>query len=548
MGAVYLFHDLYGYLMQMSPDIADMIEAFEGGVDTEETIQYFKGKFADADPRGFVDVLVGHAVLVDPKEDEVEGVWAFVPIKGKWNVWQRRGDRLTLWTAWGDRPVQQLFLDPEDTRIWDALDGQKRLIELRHHHDNARLIGLVRKLVHHDVQAVKMSMMPWSVYAKRPAMAPAYLTSTMPYRSWQPGTPVPPQPALDAYHMVDIADADTQFDHQETTLSHLLRIPHPALATSPAPWATPVPRTYGQALADVLLAKGCVPEGVVRILEIGAGLGYVANAVIQRLRDAGRDVRYTIVELSPVLAAAQKQRLASACGPEGSAAVTWLSGDVLRVTLDATFDLVISNEMVGDLPARQLSRLDLGLSIEGGTVDRERLRAVSSVAAQLGVQLDDAPEPFYLQTGALDLIARIAEWLAPGGTAVVTEFGDVAAWPRLSTQLDHPELSTHFGHLVQAARGAGLEASVEFVIDLLDFDRTLQGLATTRSHFRALRALAADAGVELAKIGYTPELLSQVVGDKLDLTTIGELRWDKLEDRLMGLVPHEFKALVLRRP
>jgi hypothetical protein len=181
-------------------------------------------------------------------------------------------------------------------------------------------------------------------------------------------------------------------------------------------------------------------------------------------------------------------------------------------------------------------------------VDRDKLRTFSRAAAELGVVLDDAPEPFYLQTGALDMIARIAAWLAPGGTAIVTEFGDVAAWPRLSTQLDHPELSTHFGHLMQAARGAGLTANVEFVIDFFDCDRTLLGLATTRSHFRALRALAADAGIELAKIGYTPELLSQTVGDKLDLATIGELRWDKIEDRLMGLVPHEFKALVLKRP
>jgi SAM-dependent methyltransferase len=543
MGAVYLFHDLYGYLMQMSPDIADMIEAFSDGVDTEETIQYFTGKFADADPRQFVDVLASHAVLVDPSEDEVEAVWAFVPIKGKWNVWQRRGDRLTLWTAWGDRPIQQLFLDPDETRIWDAFDGQKRLIELRHHHDNAKLLGLVRRLVHHDVQAVKLSMMPWSIYAKRPAMAPAYLASTMPYPSWQPGTPVPQKPALDAYHQHEITDAQAQFDHQETTLSHLLRVPHPTLAT-PGDAATGGrrSRTYGQALADVLLGRGAVPEGRIRVLEIGAGLGYVAHDVIERLRDAKREVSYTIIELSSALAGAQQQRLAA----HGD--VTWVIGDVLDTALDATFDLILSNEMAGDLPARQLSRIEVGLAAEGGTVDRDKLRTISPAAADLGVVLDDAPEPFYLQTGALDMVARIARWLAPGGTAVVTEFGEVASWPRLSTQLDHPELSTHFGHLVQAARGAGLMAEVEFVIDFLDFDRTLQGLATTRSHFRALRALAGDAGIELPKIGYTPELLAQAVGDKLDLATIGELRWDKIEDRLMGLVPHEFKALILRRP
>ncbi|HEX8110446.1 MAG TPA: hypothetical protein VF516_22090, partial [Kofleriaceae bacterium] len=256
MGAVYLFHDLYGYLMQMSPDIAGMIEAFSDGVDTAETIEYFQGKFDGAEPRQLVDVLAAHAVLVDPGEDEVEAMWAFVPIKARWNVWQRRGDRLTLWTAWGDRPVQQLFLDADETRIWDALDGQKRLIELRHHHDNARLLGLVRRLVHHDVQALKLSMMPWSVYAKRPAMAPAYLASTMPYPSWQPGTPVPPEPALDAYHQTGIADADAQFDHQETTLSHLLRVPHPVLAAPVGgDGGGRAPRTYGQALIDSLLAR-----------------------------------------------------------------------------------------------------------------------------------------------------------------------------------------------------------------------------------------------------------------------------------------------------
>jgi hypothetical protein len=118
----------------------------------------------------------------------------------------------------------------------------------------------------------------------------------------------------------------------------------------------------------------------------------------------------------------------------------------------------------------------------------------------------------------------------------------------LSSQLDHPELSTHFGHLEQTAKHVGLQPTIEFVIDLFDFDRTLQGLATTRSHFRALRALADAAGVDLPKIGYTPELLAHTVAGKLDLGSVGELRWDRIEDRLMGLVPHEFKALLVTRP
>jgi len=121
-------------------------------------------------------------------------------------------------------------------------------------------------------------------------------------------------------------------------------------------------------------------------------------------------------------------------------------------------------------------------------------------------------------------------------------------WPKLSRHLDHPELSTHFAHLEHAAKKMGLEADVEFVMDLIGLERDQKGLATTRSHFRAMRAMCAAAGVELDKIGYTPDLLDAALGDKLARSTIGELRFDKIEDRLMGLVPHEFKALVVSSP
>src|SRR5437763_6990441 len=113
------------------------------------------------------------------------------------------------------------MLDPEETAMWDAFDGEKRLAELRVRFDAAKLGALVRRLVHSDVQALKLSMMPWSQYAKRPGMAPPYLGSTMPYPAWRPGAPVPPPPALAEYHRDAIQDADAQFDHLETTLSHL---------------------------------------------------------------------------------------------------------------------------------------------------------------------------------------------------------------------------------------------------------------------------------------------------------------------------------------
>jgi protein-L-isoaspartate O-methyltransferase len=541
MGAVYLYHDLHGFLLEMSPDIVALIDAFSGGADTQEVLARFRGTFGDADPAQFVDVFIAHAVLVEPDDDELEGIWPMVPIKARWNVWRRRGDRMTIWTAWGDAPVAQVELDADETRMWDAFDGEKRLAELRSTFDRGKLAALVRRLVHSDVQALRLGHMPMSTYAKRPGLAPRYLSSTMPYRRWKPGDPLPgvaggaEAPAPTDYYQSAIDDADLQFDHQETTLSHLFRNRHPALRG----------RTYGQALVDGIAATALPSSGAIRVLEIGGGLGYVARDVIGRLRERDLDVTYTIVELAPRLAAAQRERLAGL-------PVTWHAGSVLELELPAGgFDLIVANEMVGDLPARQLSRLDVGLALDGGEVDAQKLAALGrtgELVAQLGIHLDDAPEPFYLQTGAFELMIRVARWLAPGGTAVVTEFGGPMQWPRLSTQLDHPELSTHFGHLVSAVRALGLDGRIEFVIDVLDLDRAEQGLATTRSQFRALAAMLAAEGVTIEKVGYTPALFAQALGDKVPQDQIGELRWDRIEDRLMGLVPHEFKALIATKP
>ncbi len=429
-----------------------------------------------------------------------------------------------------------------DSAIWLDLDGERRLDELRDLHDGERVRALIERLTHSDVQAVKLCMFPKSTFAKRPQLAPAYLTSTMPYRRWTPadgepwgkveGNAVSPT----GYYRHDIDDADAQFDHEETTLSHLFRRPHPALGG----------RTYGAAMIDALAKRGRIPEsGKLHVLEIGGGLGYVAEAVIGALRERGVEVDYTIVELAPALATAQRSRLSGL-------PVTWRDSDVLEVALaDATYDLILANEMVGDLPAVKLTRADIGIDEEHGEADPGKVASLGrpgELALQLGVYLDDATDPFFLMTGAFELVMRIARWLAPGGTAVITEFGERAMWPRLSTHLDHPELSTHFNQLAQAAQACDLQAEIEFVIDLLELDRDERGLATTRSHFRALRAMLAEAGVTFDKIGYTPALLAETLEGKVSPEQIGELRWDRIEDRLMGLVPHEFKALLARRP
>src|SRR5258705_11916230 len=86
MGAVYLYHDLHGFLLEMSPDIVALIDAFAGGANTEDVLARFRGAFGDADPAQFVDVFVAHFVLVEPDDDELQGISPMVPIKARWNT------------------------------------------------------------------------------------------------------------------------------------------------------------------------------------------------------------------------------------------------------------------------------------------------------------------------------------------------------------------------------------------------------------------------------------------------------------------------------
>ncbi|HTM21392.1 MAG TPA: class I SAM-dependent methyltransferase [Kofleriaceae bacterium] len=540
MGGVFLYHDLYGYMLGMSTDVLELLEAFAEPADAAEVAARFAGRFGEQTPESFVDIFEQYRCLVDPAYDEVAGIWDHYPVKAPWTVWRREADEsLTFFTAWAVGPrVHRLTAD--EAHLWQSFDGDTPLDKkLDDNYQPSMVEGLITRLVHHDLQALKLSVAPVSLYRGRPDLEPPYLKSTMPYPPLGSPheTPAPRRPdgtvSPAAYYQDQVVDAEAQFDHQETTLSHLLRRPHPALGG----------RSYGQALVDALVARGLPATRPLRALEIGGGLGYLARAVCEALAARAIEVRYTIVELAPALAAAQRAQCAGL-------PVDVIEADALAVDLpDGGFDLILSNEMIGDLPAVELTHEQAGIGL-GPTELAARLSRCGrggELVAALGLTIDDAPDPFFLTTGAIALCERIAGWLAPGGLAMVSEFGDLGRWPRLSTHLDHPELSIHFGLLREAAERLGLDAEVVFVIDLIDLDRTLEGMATTRSYFRALQAMLAEAGVQLEKIGYTRQMFGALLAGRVDPTRIGEIRFDRIEDRLMGLVPHEFKALVIRR-
>jgi len=544
MGEVYVYHDLFGYILKMSPDLLEFLNAFEGQAKVEEVCKSFATAFGEATPETFIGTFIQFGCLITPNYDQIRDIWEMIPVKGRWNIWSRGEDgALTIYAAWGDRPVERHALTVEETAIWDAFDGENTLEHFGEKFGKEQVAALVKRMVHHGVQALKLSAMPMAFYKHRQHQRPPYLMSTLPYASYDPRTDTLPPPPEDyfspeGYYEAEVEDADAQFDHEETTLSHLFRRPHPALRN----------RTYGEALVDGLSKRWTLPEGPIKILEVGGGLGWVARAVTEAFQARGNAVTYHIMELSPALAAAQRTNTAGL-------PVEVFEGNALEADFPASdYDLVISNEMVGDLTALKVTHAQLGLG--GEEIDDEAFeRGIASLGAageliqRHRVPIGDAPDPFYLNVGAWQLVERLWDVMKPGGHAVITEFGELGRYPILSTQLDHPELSTHFGHLTIVARSIGFEPKFEYIIDLISINREMQGLATTRSYFRALKAALADRGVELEKIGYTKPMFQHLLGEGTRINRdIGTIEFDLIENRLMGLIPHEFKALLLRKP
>src|SRR5471032_325014 len=180
--------------------------------------------------------------------------------------------------------------------------------------------------------------------------------------------------ATRAHHRQDRLSARRRFDEVECTVSHLLRLPHPALRG----------RRYGEALLQGIAARRGLP-GRSGVIEIGGGAGHLAEAAWRG--DAGifTQACWTSIDLSPALLAAQNRRLLEASQPRGPHH-RWhgLRADAVQLPLcTASIDgLVLANEVIADLP------------VAGGR-----------------------------NVGAIQLVRELSRVLAPGGMAVLTEFG-----------------------------------------------------------------------------------------------------------------------------
>jgi len=303
-----------------------------------------------------------------------------------------------------------------------------------------------------------------------------------------------------AHHRTDRLAPRRRFDEVECTISHLLRFPHPALGG----------RRYGEALLQGIAGRGIRParSGVV---EIGGGAGHVAEAAWRG--DAGpfTGARWTALDLSPALIAAQRRRALERSQP-GGRHLRWtgVRADALELPFaSCSVDgLVLANEVLADLP------------VEGGR-----------------------------NTGAIRLVRELSRVLAPGGAGVLTEFGgDFDPGPvRLLAafgQGEHVEWSIDFRALRAAAVQAGLAVEEVPLHALLGADLSVR-CASYTDLWRLRRVASCEVfAAPEAEVRRRFPVLSRVLA--LELPPLGSPRWPDATGPA-GFA-QLFRALILRRP
>lgn len=303
-----------------------------------------------------------------------------------------------------------------------------------------------------------------------------------------------------AHHRTDRLPARRRFDEVECTISHLLRLPHPALSGL----------RYGEALLQGIARRGLRP-GRSGVVEIGGGTGHIAEAAWRG--DAGpfTGTKWTSIDLSPSLIASQRRRVLEASQPRG-AHPRWsgvrADATALPLRSGAIDGLLLANEVIADLP------------VAGGR-----------------------------NAGAEQLVDDVARVLAPGAGAVLTEFG--GDFPPAPVRLvagvragDHVEWSIDFRNLRERATSSGLRVEEIPLHELLGADLSVR-CASYTDLWRLRRVARCEVfAAPEDQVRRRFPLLSRLLG--LELPPLGSPRWP--DAGASAGFAQLFRALILRKP
>lgn len=329
------------------------------------------------------------------------------------------------------------------------------------------------------------------------------------------------------FHQVGLDQAEQQFDDIETTISHAFREAHVALNQ----------RSYGEAFCDWLIETGRIGTSC-RVIEIGCGLGYFANAILDRLAarrpDIYSSISYTLFDLSPELQSAQRTTCANHSGK-----LDFILGNIEKHEFgDNRFDLILSNEVIADLSVAAVS-MD---SIETGSTKTEAETLASHYALECVPIVQGNKRMALLNAGAIKMLENLNHCMGEHGHAVITEYGTSGLSPKAVQFSNHKEFTVHFGHLEKVAKQLGFSASLDTMGNVIGFDD--QGETIRMESFRTLChfVLPYLERAPIPMLAYTPQTLRHALGDTVD--AIGNLQFLPL-DHPASFSPFRFELLAL---
>ena len=239
---------------------------------------------------------------------------------------------------------------------------------------------------------------------------------------------------LGTFHSDEITDARTHFDNVEITLAHALEIPHPSLGMI----------SFGAALAKSILPLSRI--NIHTILELGPGTGALAQAWCTQYEPK----RYIRMDASKELLKEQERRV-----PQ-TESICALAPNI--PVPPNSIDLFLSNEVIADLAASSID---------------------DPLVQQWLNRYDITPEQdqTWVNLGAWKLLESLWRALNNNGMGYISEFGDIYEIPTETLQLNHPEVSIHFGQLEKVAQKIGFETQLIPLPKLLNMNLEEQWMA-----------------------------------------------------------------------